>query len=63
MKQSDATDELVERNIDRDKGSLYRYGDDPSYGEELTRAFLQQIEDEVVRRYIPSFLTREPALT
>lgn len=59
MRSADATDDLIERNIDRDKGSLYRYGDDPTYGEELTRAYLQRIEDRIVQQYVPSFLERE----
>ncbi len=46
---------LVAENIRRDKGSLYRYGDDV-YGEELTRSFLQQIEEEVKSTYIPDYL-------
>jgi asparagine synthase (glutamine-hydrolysing) len=47
---------LVEENIARDKGSLYRYGDDV-YGDDATRFFLQQIEREIKRSYIPAFLT------
>lgn len=46
---------LVAENIKKDKGSLYRYGDE-AYGEELTRSYLQQIEGEIKRRYIPPFL-------
>ncbi|GAB4258296.1 MAG: asparagine synthase (glutamine-hydrolyzing) [Deferrisomatales bacterium] len=46
---------LAERNMARDKGSLYRYGDE-EYGEDLSRTLLQQIEEEIRRAYIPSFL-------
>jgi asparagine synthase (glutamine-hydrolysing) len=47
---------LVNRNIERDKGSLYRYGGD-TYGEELTRSFLQEIEEGIKKKYIPPFLS------
>ena len=47
---------LVDRNLERDKGSLYRYGDE-TYGEELTRSFLQEIEEGIKRKYIPAFLS------
>jgi len=47
---------LVDRNLERDKGSLYRYGDE-TYGEELTRSFLQEIEEDIKRKYIPAFLS------
>lgn len=47
---------LVTENIRRDKGSLYRYGDE-AYGDELTRSFLQQIEEDIRKKYIPSFLS------
>ena len=46
---------LVDKNIRRDKGSLYRYGDE-SYGEELTRSFLQEIEEGIKKKYIPPYL-------
>jgi asparagine synthase (glutamine-hydrolysing) len=46
---------LVDENIRRDKGSLYRYGDD-AYGEEAPRFYLQQIEEDIKRKYIPPFL-------
>lgn len=46
---------LAGENLRRDKGSLYRYGD-AVYGEETTRAFLQQLEDRIRERYIPAFL-------
>lgn len=47
--------ELSDRNVEVDKGSLYRYGDG-EYGEDLTRAFLQGLEDEIKQRFIPPFL-------
>jgi len=47
--------ELAAENLRKDKGSLYRYGD-AAYGEEITRAFLQRIEQEIRERYIPAFL-------
>jgi asparagine synthase (glutamine-hydrolysing) len=46
---------LVEKNIRRDKGSLYRYGTGV-YGDELTRCYLQRIEEEIKSKYIPAFL-------
>lgn len=46
---------LVAENIRRDKGSLYRYGDE-EYGEKTARAFLQGIEERIKERYIPPFL-------
>lgn len=52
----DADSSLVDKNLERDKGSLYRYGDD-AYGDELTRSFLQQIEEDIRRKYIPGFLS------
>lgn len=51
---------VVQKNIDRDKGSLYRYGDD-HYGQKQARYFLQQIEDDIRARYIPPFLECEAA--
>lgn len=50
--------EVVERNIARDKGSLYRYGDE-DYGEARARYYLQHIEDEIRNKFIPSFLAAE----
>ena len=47
--------EVVDENIKRDKGSLYRYGDD-SYGKSVARVYLQHIEDGIKKRYIPPFL-------
>jgi len=50
--------QLVDENIDRDKGSLYRYGND-SYGEDGPRFYLQQIEEDIKNKYIPPFLASE----
>jgi asparagine synthase (glutamine-hydrolysing) len=47
--------ELVAENIKRDKGSLYRYRDE-AYGEELTRSYLQQIEEDIKTESSLSFL-------
>jgi asparagine synthase (glutamine-hydrolysing) len=47
--------DIVQRNIDRDKGSLYRYGDE-DYGEQNARCYLQEIEDKIKKRFIPAFL-------
>ena len=52
----------VERNIQRDKGSLYRYGDDV-YGDESARCYLQGIEDDIRKRFIPPFLEPSAAPT
>lgn len=58
MQGGKVADDVVERNIQRDKGSLYRYGDE-EYGEESARCYLQEIEDEVKKRFIPPFLKPE----
>lgn len=55
-KIDNADSRLVDRNLERDKGSLYRYGDEV-YGEELTRSFLQEIEEGIKKKYIPPFLS------
>jgi asparagine synthase (glutamine-hydrolysing) len=47
---------LSDKNVEADKGSLYRYGE-PEYGDDLTRAFLQGIEEEIRQRFIPPFMT------
>lgn len=47
--------ELADENLKRDKGSLYRYGDDV-YGDDATRSYLQRIEEEIQEKYIPPFL-------
>jgi asparagine synthase (glutamine-hydrolysing) len=46
---------LVDENLRKDKGSLYRYGDD-IYGNDATRSYLQQIEEHIQKKYIPPFL-------
>jgi asparagine synthase (glutamine-hydrolysing) len=46
---------VVDENIKRDKGSLYRYGDD-MYGDDAPRFYLQQIEQDIQKKYIPPFL-------
>jgi asparagine synthase (glutamine-hydrolysing) len=46
---------LVDENLRRDKGSLYRYGDD-NYGHDAPRSYLQRIEKEIQEKYIPPFL-------
>jgi asparagine synthase (glutamine-hydrolysing) len=47
--------DLVNENLRKDKGSLYRYGDD-IYGNDATRYYLQRIEAYIQRKYIPPFL-------
>jgi len=47
--------DLVDENIKRDKGSLYRYGDD-DYGDDAPRFYLQKIEENIQSKYIPPFL-------
>lgn len=47
--------ELAQKNIERDKGSLYRY-DEPPYGQAASRVYLQQIEQDIRSRYIPAYL-------
>jgi asparagine synthase (glutamine-hydrolysing) len=46
---------LVDENLRRDKGSLYRYGDD-IYGHDAPRFYLQQIEAGIQEKYIPPYL-------
>ena len=46
---------LADENFRKDKGSLYRYGDD-NYGADATRSYLQKIEEDIQRKYIPPFL-------
>jgi asparagine synthase (glutamine-hydrolysing) len=48
--------ELVDENIKRDKGSIYRYGED-MYGDETARFYLQRIEENIQKKYIPQFLS------
>jgi asparagine synthase (glutamine-hydrolysing) len=47
--------DLVDENLRRDKGSLYRYGDDV-YGHDAPRSYLQRIEKKIQEKYIPPFL-------
>jgi asparagine synthase (glutamine-hydrolysing) len=47
--------DLVDENLRKDKGSLYRYGDD-IYGNDVTRSYLQRIEENIQKKYIPPFL-------
>ena len=62
-KQSAVLDsELVSMNIMRDKGSLYRYGEG-NYGDEVTRCYLQRIEEDIKKKYIPEFLQKQGTLT
>jgi asparagine synthase (glutamine-hydrolysing) len=48
--------DLVDENLRRDKGSLYRYGDD-IYGDDAPRSYLQTIEEEIQKKYISPFLS------
>jgi asparagine synthase (glutamine-hydrolysing) len=48
--------QLVDENIRRDKGSIYRYGED-MYGDETARFYLQRIEEDIQKKYIPPFLS------
>ena len=48
--------DLVDENLRRDKGSIYRYGED-IYGDDAARFYLQQIEEEIQKKYIPPFLS------
>ncbi|MBW1782742.1 MAG: asparagine synthase (glutamine-hydrolyzing) [Deltaproteobacteria bacterium] len=50
--------ELVDENLRRDKGSLYRYGDEV-YGDDAPRSYLQAIEEGIQKKYIPPFLSVE----
>jgi asparagine synthase (glutamine-hydrolysing) len=47
--------DLVDENLRRDKGSIYRYGDDV-YGDDAARFYLQRIEEDIQKKYIPPFL-------
>jgi asparagine synthase (glutamine-hydrolysing) len=57
-KVSKVNEIFVMENIDRDKGSLYRYGDE-EYGDDIARSYLQAIEEEIKRKYIPPYLKQE----
>ena len=48
--------DLVDENLRRDKGSLYRYGEDV-YGDDAPRAYLQGIEERIQKKYITPFLS------
>ena len=50
--------DLVEENLRRDKGSLYRYDEDV-YGSAAARSYLQRIEEEIQSRFIPPYLCCE----
>jgi len=43
---------VVDKNIERDKGSLYRYGEE-EYGDEIARFYLQKIEDGIIKKFVP----------
>ncbi len=52
-KKLDNIDEgMVDKNIEKDKGSIFRYGDEV-YGDEHARTYLQQLEDRIVKKFIP----------
>lgn len=46
---------LVSENLRRDKGSLYRYGDE-LYGDDISRYYLQRMEERIQEKYIPNEL-------
>jgi len=46
---------LVHVNINSDKGSIYRYGNN-IYGNDAARIYVQRIEDDIQKKYIPPFL-------
>jgi asparagine synthase (glutamine-hydrolysing) len=47
--------DLVNENINRDKGSIYRYGEE-MYGDDEARIYVQRIEEDIQKKYIPPFL-------
>ncbi len=47
--------DLVNENINRDKGSIYRYGEE-MYGSDAARIYIQRIEKDIQKKYIPPFL-------
>ena len=47
--------DLVDKNLRRDKGSIYRYGED-TYGDDTARFYLQRMEEDIQKKYIPPFL-------
>jgi asparagine synthase (glutamine-hydrolysing) len=44
--------DMVDKNIEKDKGSIFRYGDEV-YGDEHARTYLQQLEDSIVKKFLP----------
>lgn len=46
---------LVHVNINSDKGSMYRYGNN-IYGDDAARIYVQRIEEDIQKKYIPPFL-------
>ncbi|MCB2184813.1 MAG: asparagine synthase (glutamine-hydrolyzing) [Deltaproteobacteria bacterium] len=46
---------LAAKNLEADKGSLYRYGEEP-YGKMAARMFLQSMEEEIRAHYLPPFM-------
>jgi len=47
--------DLVNKNINRDKGSIYRYGEE-MYGDDAARIYVQRMEEDIQKKYIPPFL-------
>ena len=47
--------DLVNENINRDKGSIYRYGEE-IYGDDAARIYVQRMEEDIQKKYIPPFL-------
>jgi asparagine synthase (glutamine-hydrolysing) len=47
--------QLVDENLRKDKGSLYRYGEDV-YGSDAPRFYLEQIKRGIQKKFIPPFL-------
>jgi asparagine synthase (glutamine-hydrolysing) len=47
--------DLVTLNINNDKGSIYRYGNN-IYGDDSARIYVQLIEEDIQKKYIPPFL-------
>jgi len=46
---------LVHVNINSDKGSIYRYGNNV-YGDDAARIYVQRMEEDIQKKYIPPFL-------
>ena len=47
--------DLVNENINRDKGSIYRY-EEEMYGNDVARIYVQRMEEDIQKKYIPPFL-------